>query len=333
MRRLSTLLAAGICAVHTIGLQAPAQAAADMSLARLECGTPQAPTAVNQRFSDTSAYGDLKLQFVYQLLSHQARRPIPAVGYRPRHDHAQRGAEGEHRRSAGEGRPQARADHVRRHQPLSRRPYRPGRVVPEGDPADRQGRLGCDHQPEAGREASTAPFAGWIKGDNKVEPEPNDKDVFGDGSVIMLYTPGHTPGHHSLLVKLPQMGNVLITGDPAHFRENYENDGVPWFNYDRAETLASIDRRRRSSRPSRRPHHPARRPRHRQIAGVPGGGEVAKRAARPQRACGQSRLNTWLASEDEDERPYSALMSAAFMIGHHFSISALCKAPSAADVC
>ncbi len=35
---------------------------------------------------------------------------------------------------------------------------------------------------------------------------PLDKDVFGDGSVIMLYTPGHTPGHHSLLVKLPQMG-------------------------------------------------------------------------------------------------------------------------------
>ena len=40
--------------------------AADMSLIRIgDCGTPQAPTAVNQRFSDTYAYGDLKLQFVY----------------------------------------------------------------------------------------------------------------------------------------------------------------------------------------------------------------------------------------------------------------------------
>ena len=69
-----------------------------------------------------------------------------------------------------------------------------------------------------------------------------DKDVFGDGSVIMLYTPGHTPGHHSLLVKLPQMGAVLISGDLAHFRENYETNGVPTFNTDRAQTLASLDR-------------------------------------------------------------------------------------------
>ena len=71
---------------------------------------------------------------------------------------------------------------------------------------------------------------------------PLDKDVFGDGSVIMLYTPGHTPGHHSLLVKLPQMGAVLISGDLAHFRENYETNGVPTFNTDRAQTLASLDR-------------------------------------------------------------------------------------------
>src|SRR5436190_23139890 len=78
--------------------------------------------------------------------------------------------------------------------------------------------------------------------DNKVEPQANDKDVFGDGSVIMLNTPGHTPGHHSLLVKLPQMGNVVISGDVVHFRENYDNNGVPWFNYDRSQTLASIAR-------------------------------------------------------------------------------------------
>ena len=51
---------------------------------------------------------------------------------------------------------------------------------------------------------------------------PLDKDVFGDGSVIMLNTPGHTPGHHSLLVKLPQKGAVILVGDRAHFHENYE---------------------------------------------------------------------------------------------------------------
>jgi glyoxylase-like metal-dependent hydrolase (beta-lactamase superfamily II) len=86
------------------------------------------------------------------------------------------------------------------------------------------------------------PFANWIKGEGKVEPLPLDKDVFGDGTVIVLSTPGHTPGHHALMVKLPQTGTVLLTGDLAHFRENYDNGGVPSFNSNRAETVASIDR-------------------------------------------------------------------------------------------
>ena len=87
-----------------------------------------------------------------------------------------------------------------------------------------------------------ANFTHWISGGGKVEPVSGDKDVFGDGSVIMLNTPGHTPGHHSLLVKLKDKGNVLITGDLAHFRENYDSNGVPTFNTNRADTLASLDR-------------------------------------------------------------------------------------------
>ena len=34
----------------------------------------------------------------------------------------------------------------------------------------------------------------------------------------------------------------MISGDAAHFRENYDSDGVPWFNYDRAQTIASLER-------------------------------------------------------------------------------------------
>ncbi len=90
--------------------------------------------------------------------------------------------------------------------------------------------------------ANPANFASWIKGESKLEPVPLDKDVFGDGSVIMLNTPGHTPGHHSLLVKLPQKGPVILMGDLAHFHENYDTNGVPTFNTDRAQTLASLDR-------------------------------------------------------------------------------------------
>ncbi|MFZ0839661.1 MAG: N-acyl homoserine lactonase family protein, partial [Xanthobacteraceae bacterium] len=65
MNRTRTLLAVGAGALALAGLMIPAQAAPDMSLTRFECGTPQAPVPVNPRFSDTFAYGDLKLQFVY----------------------------------------------------------------------------------------------------------------------------------------------------------------------------------------------------------------------------------------------------------------------------
>jgi hypothetical protein len=63
MKHTLNLIAATVCTLAS--LVAPAKAAPDMSLTRFECGTPQAPVAVNQRFSDTFAYGDLKLQFVY----------------------------------------------------------------------------------------------------------------------------------------------------------------------------------------------------------------------------------------------------------------------------
>ena len=90
--------------------------------------------------------------------------------------------------------------------------------------------------------ANVAPFAHWIKGGGKVEPLAGDKDVFGNGVAVIMNTPGHTPGHHSLLVRLKEMGNVLITGDLAHFHENYESNGVPAFNFHRGDTVASLDR-------------------------------------------------------------------------------------------
>ena len=85
-------------------------------------------------------------------------------------------------------------------------------------------------------------FAPWIKGGSKSESVLGDKDVFGDGTVTMLDMPGHTPGHHSLLVRLKDKGPVLLTGDVAHFQENYDRDGIPSFNIDRADSLASLSR-------------------------------------------------------------------------------------------
>lgn len=90
--------------------------------------------------------------------------------------------------------------------------------------------------------ANAKGFAEWIGEKRKVEPLTGDKDVFGDGTVMVLRSPGHTPGHSMLLVRLKQMGPVVLSGDAVHFRENYDNEGVPGFNHDRAATLASIQR-------------------------------------------------------------------------------------------
>ena len=69
-----------------------------------------------------------------------------------------------------------------------------------------------------------------------------DHDVFGDGSVRILRTPGHTPGHRVLLLQLRNAGTVILSGDLYHSRSNFEQGRIPSFNVDRADTMASFDR-------------------------------------------------------------------------------------------
>ncbi|WP_174377471.1 N-acyl homoserine lactonase family protein [Sphingomonas jaspsi] len=87
------------------------------------------------------------------------------------------------------------------------------------------------------------PFGPWrSNGDKNVTTVGgSDFDVFGDGRVVVLRTPGHTPNHLSLLVRLAS-GPVLLTGDLYHSTEARLKKGVPPFNTDRADTLASMDR-------------------------------------------------------------------------------------------
>ena len=68
-----------------------------------------------------------------------------------------------------------------------------------------------------------------------------DYDVFGDGSVLIKPTPGHTPGHQSLLVRLPKTGPVLLSGDMVHLMYSWNNRVVPSFNFDVAQSGRSID--------------------------------------------------------------------------------------------
>jgi N-acyl homoserine lactone hydrolase len=69
-----------------------------------------------------------------------------------------------------------------------------------------------------------------------------DHDVFGDGSVVIISTPGHTPGHQSLLVRLPKTGAIVLSGDAVHFKDNWDNRRVPRPNFNKEQTLASMQR-------------------------------------------------------------------------------------------
>lgn len=67
-------------------------------------------------------------------------------------------------------------------------------------------------------------------------------DVFGDGSVILLSTPGHTPGEQSLELKLPHSGVIILSGDVYHTFDAYKHELVPVHNVSRSDSLASMKR-------------------------------------------------------------------------------------------
>jgi glyoxylase-like metal-dependent hydrolase (beta-lactamase superfamily II) len=81
-----------------------------------------------------------------------------------------------------------------------------------------------------------------FKPEHPVTELVGDRDVFGDGSLTILSTPGHTPGHQSLLVKLPKTGAIVLTGDAVHFKSNWDNRGVPVNNASKEQTLASMQK-------------------------------------------------------------------------------------------
>jgi glyoxylase-like metal-dependent hydrolase (beta-lactamase superfamily II) len=83
-------------------------------------------------------------------------------------------------------------------------------------------------------------FYGKLK-DSQVIKLKGDFDVFGDGTVIILRAPGHTPGHQCLFVKLNRTGPLLLSGDLWHWAAQREHKRVPSFNFDRDMTLASME--------------------------------------------------------------------------------------------
>ena len=82
---------------------------------------------------------------------------------------------------------------------------------------------------------------GWRGAGKPVTLASEDVDVFGDGSVVALHLPGHTPDHLVLLVNL-KSGPVLLSGDLYHTSISREKRSMPGFNTSREQTLASMDK-------------------------------------------------------------------------------------------
>ncbi len=252
-RSLSMLMAAiganALVAVSAVAGSAEPAAAPEVTLSRLECGTAGAPrdvgarTGTGLRFSDTYDFEGLKVRLVFScyLIKHGDDYMVWDTGF----------GKGAGATAPKETIPEMLAkvhltpdnikyvgishyhgDHVGQVDlfPKSTLLIGKGDWDVLTDPA------------KANPMAPATTFAPWISGGSKVEPVTGDRDVFGDGTVVMLNTPGHTPGHHSLLVKLRKKGYVLLTGDLTHFRENYESNGVPVFNTDHTYTLGSLNR-------------------------------------------------------------------------------------------
>ncbi|OCA52926.1 AttM family quorum-quenching N-acyl homoserine lactonase [Photorhabdus namnaonensis] len=78
-----------------------------------------------------------------------------------------------------------------------------------------------------------------------LDGERNDMfDVYGDGALKTVFTPGHSPGHQSLLVTLPNSGSLLLTIDAAYTLDHWEERALPGFLTSTTETVRSVQKLR-----------------------------------------------------------------------------------------
>ncbi|HTV91059.1 MAG TPA: N-acyl homoserine lactonase family protein [Stellaceae bacterium] len=98
---------------------------------------------------------------------------------------------------------------------------------------------------DAGMDADSAARSGFDPRDfdlgHKLRLIDGEHDVFGDGSVVCLPTPGHTPGHQSLKLQLPG-GEIVLAADSCYFCRTLRERRLPRFAFDKEAMLHSLDR-------------------------------------------------------------------------------------------
>ena len=78
-----------------------------------------------------------------------------------------------------------------------------------------------------------------------LEGESSDfYDLYGDGSIVMVYTPGHAPGHQSFLITLPRSGRILLTVDAAYTMDHWNEKALPGFMASVTDVVRSVQKLR-----------------------------------------------------------------------------------------
>jgi glyoxylase-like metal-dependent hydrolase (beta-lactamase superfamily II) len=96
--------------------------------------------------------------------------------------------------------------------------------------------------PDGKGKGSNAPnlnYFGELRNSKTTILKGEDHDVFGDGTVTIKFTPGHTPGHQSLYLKLAKTGPVLLSGDLYHYPEELTLKRIPTFEFNQDQTAKS----------------------------------------------------------------------------------------------
>lgn len=78
-----------------------------------------------------------------------------------------------------------------------------------------------------------------LRSSTRIAITTGDYDVFGDGTVVLKSSPGHSPGHQVLFVKLAKTGPVVVSGDLYHYPEERTLNRIPTFDADQKQTAAS----------------------------------------------------------------------------------------------
>jgi glyoxylase-like metal-dependent hydrolase (beta-lactamase superfamily II) len=78
-----------------------------------------------------------------------------------------------------------------------------------------------------------------LRGAETIILDNEDYDVFGDGSVMILTSPGHTPGHQVVAVELENAGWIVLGGDLYHYPEEITTGRVPTFEFNADQSRAS----------------------------------------------------------------------------------------------